>query len=121
MRTKALIEDLYAQKASDQSGVPVEYILKLRDRGWLDQMAIRNALIQYDYWTLAKTGRFKESQLLAKLADLYNLAQTTIVQITRIKQKRLYFCTKCGCEISKRKYDQNQRLCDKCFSKRIII
>lgn len=119
--SKILIEDLFAQKTADIGYIPVEYVLKFRDLGWLDQRAVRNSLIRHDYWALLKTRKLTRTQIVEKLAGMYDVNKRKIYEVIKMKPKRIFYCKRCGTEISNMESKRNNGVCDRCFAQSIII
>ena len=115
------IEGLYAQKVADISGVPVEYIIKMRDEQFLDEQEVRNALIRYDCHALLQTRKFTERQIYDRLAGIYNISSVQVQRIIKMKSKRIFYCKQCGHEISKAEFKRNGGMCDRCISQSIIV
>lgn len=119
--SKAYIDDLYAQKTADIGYIPVEYILKLRERGWLNQRAIRDDLIRYDYYALLKTKKLNKNQIIEKLAGIYDINKRKVYDVIKIKPKHILYCKRCGKEISNKEFKRNEGICDRCFAQSINI
>jgi len=114
------IEGLYAQKIADISGVPVEYIVKLRDRQLLDEQEVRNMLIRYDCNALLKTKKLSDRQVYDTIAGIYNMSYSQVMRIIKMKSKRIFYCKRCGQEISKSEFKRNNGMCGRCLSQSII-
>lgn len=115
------IEGLYAQKIADISGVPVEYIIKLRDRQLLDEQEARNMLIRYDCNALLKTRKYTDREIYDIVAGIYNMSYSQVMRIIKMKSKRIFYCKRCGLEISKSEFKRNNGVCGRCMSQSIIV
>nr|DAD87535.1 MAG TPA: DNA-directed RNA polymerase [Siphoviridae sp. ctAUQ2] len=115
------IEGLYVQKVADISGIPVEYVVKMRDRQLLDEQEVRNMLIRYDCHALLLTQKFTERQVYDRLAGIYNISSSQVQRIIKMKSKRIFYCMQCGHEITKAEFKRNGGMCDRCKSQSIIV
>ena len=115
------LESLYAQKIADMTCVPVEYILKLRDRQFLNETKVRNTLIVYDYELLKRTGKFTREQLCEKIGGIYNINPSSVGPIISQKSKRVFYCKNCGRIIPSKEHKQNEGICTRCIAKSIIV
>lgn len=116
------VEGLYAQKVSDITGVPVEYVIKMRDKQLLNESEVRNTLIRYDCNALLATKKFTERQIFERLAGIYNISVERVRAIIKMKLKRkIFYCIHCGVEISKSIYKTNLGMCGKCKDKTITL
>ena len=115
------IEGLYVQKAADISGVPAEYIVRLRDKQLLDEQGLRNALIRYDCNALLATGKFTERQIYDRLAGIYNISTSRVHGFVKMRTKRMFYCTQCGHEMTIAEFKRNGGMCDRCKSQSIIV
>jgi len=116
-----VIYDEYAQKVSDIIQIPLSYVLQLRDKGLLHEKAVRDLLIKNDYIKLTKTKKLTKNQILEKLAGIYNVDKRKVQAVATTKYKSLYYCSKCGSQVSKQEHIRNDGICDKCFSQLINI
>ena len=114
------VEGLYIQKIADISGVPVNYVLKLRDKQLLNERAVRDMLIRYDCYALLKTEKFTDMQVYSKLAGIYNLSSAQVQRVIKMKSKRVFYCKHCGREITRKEFNRNGGMCDKCKSQLIV-
>lgn len=115
------VEGVYIQKIADISGVPVEYVVKMRDRQLLDEQEVRNMLIRYDCNALIMTHKFTERQIYDRIAGIYNISPSYVQKIIKMKSKRILYCKQCGREITNGEFKRNGDMCDKCKSQSIII
>lgn len=115
------IENLYAQKIADISGVPVEYVIKLRDRQLLDEQEARNMLIRYDCNALMKTRKYTDREVFDIVAGIYNISYSQVTRIIKMKSKRIFYCKRCGLEISKTEFKRNDGMCARCVSQSIKV
>lgn len=119
--SKNIIYDLYLQKVADTTGIPVEYVTAMRDNGMMNQQRTREILIRHDYHTLTRTKKFSNAQIITKLAVLYDTKEATIRKAIKIPPKHIFYCSKCGKQMSKLTYQLNDGICDRCISKSIKI
>lgn len=117
----AQIYDLYAQKIADVTHIPYPYIIALRDNGLLNQKEARDKLIRHDYWNLVKTNKFTKNQIIEKLAGLYDVEKRKIIYVIKNKPKHVCYCRQCGVQMMRKKYIQNNGLCDRCISHQINL
>lgn len=115
------VEDLYAQKAADMCGISVVDFLKMRDRNFLNTTAVKHELIRYDAYALLKTKKFTEQQVFERLSGLYGVSVTQIQRVIKMNPKRIYYCKKCGQEISKTIFKRNDGMCKGCFTQSIKV
>ena len=115
------VDGLYAQKAADVCGIPVENILRMRDRHFLDEQELRNYLIRYDCYALLKTKKFTEQQIYERLSGIYNVGVAQIQKIIKLKPKRIFYCKRCGHEVTRKVFKQNNGMCNRCSSQSIIL
>lgn len=115
------IEDLYLQKVADVTGVPVDYVTMMRDKQMLDEQEVRNILIRHDCHALLQTHKFTERQIYDRLAGIYNIGNTQLQRIIKMKSKRIFYCKQCGHEVTKAEFKRNAGMCDKCKSQSIIV
>lgn len=115
------IEGLYMQKVADISGIPVEYVAKMRDRQLLDEQEVRNMLIRYDCHALLCTQKFTERQVYDRLAGIYNISPSQVQRIIKMKSTRIFYCKQCGHKISSIEFKRNGGMCNRCKSQSIIV
>lgn len=115
------IFDEYAQKIADIIRVPLPYVLQIRDQGLLNNKAVRDLLIKNDYIRLTKTKKFTRNQILEKLSGIYDVDKRKIQTVASTKYKNLYFCSKCGSQVSKLEHLRNDGQCDRCYSQLINL
>lgn len=116
-----IIHDIFLQKVADISGVPVEYVMKLRDKGMLDQQRTRELLMRHDYYALHRSGKIKKKLIVQKLANFYQVSLTSVYKALHINTSRIFFCKRCGIQLSKDAYEQGDGLCGKCISNSINL
>ena len=115
------IEGLYLQKVADVSGIPVEYVAKMRDMQLLDEYEVRNMLLRHDCHALLMTQKFTDKQVYERLAGIYNISTTYVQRIIKMNPKRIFYCKQCGHEITKPEAKRNDGMCDRCKSQSIIV
>lgn len=115
------VYDFYAQKLSDIAGVPLNYLLQLRDMGLLNQRAARNLMIKYDYKTLRQDPLIPKNIAINRIATLYNFSTTLVSDVLRTSFRKPRYCKRCGKPIQHGKFNEQNGLCDICASKEIKI
>lgn len=119
MSNDNIIHDIFLQKLADITGVPAEYVQKLRDKGMLDQQRIRDLLIQRDYWALYRTKKLRSPQIVDKLTNFYHISAGTVYSAMRTNTPRIFFCKRCGIQLSKDAYERGDGLCGRCIANSI--
>lgn len=119
MSKEVQVYDDYAQKVADICHVPYVAVVALRDQGCLNVVAVRDCVIRHDYWALINTNKLTKRQVIARLAGIYGVAESTIESTVRKTKWHRCFCRECGASMVKRKFVTNGGLCDRCLANHI--
>lgn len=112
-----LNEDLYLQKMADAAYIPLEYVMKMRGRGWLDEKAVASDLIRQDFEALNATRKMKPARIYERLAEEYGVSVDFVRRQVSLGPQARYHCRYCGREISKRQHAAYDGVCNRCVAR----
>lgn len=115
------IQDKELQKLSQATGVALADIQKLYAYGVIDEVKTIDKLIKVDFRRLKASGKYMIKQIVAALAEEYQVSKTRITSVSYGKKITETVCTKCGRRIGKAEYKRNNGQCDECVIKSIKV
>lgn len=115
------LTDREFQKLAEEIGVSEFDLRKLNSLGILRDGALLDILIQHDFKKIRRTGKYKTSMIVARLAMFYHTPQSRILNAIHSKNVSLYYCKECGKLIKRAEYMRNKERCDECVIKSIEL
>lgn len=108
-------DDMFIQKLSDLTGIPVPFIREFRSAGMMDNKGARDAVLRDDYHRLRDSGIDRE-RAVTILSEFYGIGSVSIKAILKLVPKRVLYCRRCGAEITAKKHEAYGGLCPSCYA-----
>lgn len=121
MKKNIRLSEKDAYKLSEITGLPVEGIHQIDGLGVLNVSEAKCVLASIDWERLRKKTKLKSGQIIKLLCKEYQLTTHQVECAIYGKKRFLYYCKKCGSQISKAESNRNEGLCDDCVIESINL
>lgn len=118
---KIKLSEAEFQKLAEETGVSQYDIEKLYSMGLMKDSVVLEFLIRYDFFKVKRSGKYRTSQIVARIAMFYHVSHYRVLNAIYDKKVPLHYCTECGKLIRKSEFTRNEGLCDTCVAKSIEL
>ena len=118
---KIRLEDAEIRKLSEITQISEFDLQKLYTEGLLNDSAVLNRLMKYDFQLIKRMGKYRPGQIIARIAMKYHVSTNRVHTAIYQKKAPLVDCEECGKLVGKAEYNRNNGLCDNCVAKSIEL
>lgn len=101
-------------KLSMLTGITVVDIQKLDALGLLENKVAVRMVLEHEYRTHKKLSKTTPRNIIQAIANKYGLSVKKVRSILFIRERPIYYCSKCRKEISNLERKRNDGICDQC-------
>ncbi len=113
MKRFQFTDDEY-NKLSEVTGVPVMDLQKLDAMGLITNEVAVKLVFEFEYKLQRKTNKVLPKLIIQAIANKYGLTVEKVRRYMFVRERPVYYCSRCQQETSKAEFRRNEGLCDKC-------